>query len=551
VTSTAKQTPKFELLIDGSPAPPEIVEAVITISVRLDLDLQDAIELQLSNKDLTWGESDTFAEGKKLGVKLGYVETQTSLVATCEIVRREFSFPERGPAVVTIVAYDKRHSLKRGEQTRAWKNVKDSDIVTQLCQNAGFTPDVDDTQVSHPYMFQPAMSDLAFILERGRRLGYVVHVDPEGKTLSFKQWKPSGSSVAELDWGETLFSFRPRFTTSHQFSTVSVRGWDPIKKTAVTAQADKSDSPTLGAAKLGIAMAETGFGSRAELLVQFPVTDPTEAKEIATAYLSSASTTYARADGSCQGEPTILPGVVIKLGGVGVRASGDYVISSVTQHYDSRGYTTFFECLRPGVVEPPPPPPPPPPPTTPTPPASGAVAMTLSRPGTVIMSMGLGPESAKKCGDSFTLTSDDGSVNVTKTISSDMADSDTTDSRVELTFPNLDTSKTYTLKVVEAATGETYNIFEGLAYDAIAGYSASSGGDADSSDAPPDGSSGSADNVNVFSTFDGTDLTQLLGSAPQDAGSAGTTPGSAGTTPDAPGGDSGSSGTSTTVPDGS
>ncbi len=489
--STAKQTPKFELLIDGSPAPPEIVEAVITISVRLDLDLQDAIELQLSNKDLSWGESDTFAEGKQIAVKLGYVETQTALVATGEVVRREFSFPERGPAVVTIVAYDKRHSLKRGEQTRAWKNVKDSDIVTQLCQNAGFTPDVDDTQVSHPYMFQPAMSDLAFILERGRRLGYIVHVDPAGKKLSFKQWNPQGASVVELDWGETLFSFRPRFTTSHQFSTVSVRGWDPIKKTAVTAQADKSDAPTLGAANLGLAVAEKGFGARTELLVQFPVTDPAEAKEIAKACLASATTTYVRADGSCQGEATILPGVIIKMGGIGVRASGDYVVSSVTQHYDSRGYTTFFECLRPGAVEPPPPPPPPPPPSPPPPPpAPASLGLSLRRPGTVLLNITIPASHAANAHDQITLSSDDGTYSKTQTVSAHKGDADMQDDQVELSFSGLDPTKTYSMQIVEPGV-PPYYIFKGLTYDAIAGFSppAATPGSSGSSAPPPGGSS--------------------------------------------------------------
>ncbi|HZV01684.1 MAG TPA: hypothetical protein VFF73_33545 [Planctomycetota bacterium] len=473
MATASRQTPQFELQIEGSPAPPEVLEAVIRISVRLDLNLSDAIELQLSNKDLQFSESDTFAEGKKISLKLGYVETGIQLVASGVIARREFVFPERGPAVVTVVAYDKRVSLKQAQKTRAWKDVKDSDIVTELCQAAGFTADVDPTSVTHPYMFQRAgVSDLAFIQERSRLLGYVVHVDPEGKKLSFKQFKPTDSSSVTLDWGQTLFSFRPRFSSSGQLSNVSVRGWSPAKKQSVTASATTDDVATLGSGKLGAANAQSAYGSREELFVHFPVNDATEAKDVATSFIASAAIGYARADGSCQGDATILPGAVIKIGGVGARASGDYVISSVTQHFDTRGFTTYFECMRPGSHEPPPPPPPPPPAAgaqqQQAPPPTPQLNLGLRRPGTVVVSMRIDPDAAKSSGDTFVLSSDDGTYTQTKKVS-DALDADTTDDRVEIAFSGCDPTKTYSLQINEPGSDPVY-LFKGVPYDGIAGW---------------------------------------------------------------------------------
>ncbi len=49
---TDKVTPKFELLVDGAPVPPEAVEALIALSCRQDLAMADTVEVRLSNKDL-------------------------------------------------------------------------------------------------------------------------------------------------------------------------------------------------------------------------------------------------------------------------------------------------------------------------------------------------------------------------------------------------------------------------------------------------------------------------------------------------------------------
>jgi phage protein D len=353
--TTIKDTPRFDLEVEGSAAPGDLVEAVISITVRRDLDLSDVIEIELSNKDLRFSEGDELAEGKKVSIKLGYVGGDLVRVATGEVVRREFLFPERGPATVTVVAYDKRHALKRAQNVRAWKDVKDSDVVSELAQDAGFSADVDATETQHAYLFQAGITDMAFILERARRLGFSVRVDADGKTLSFKKVTPGGSS-AELEWGHTLFSFRPRFTSSSQLNKVTVRGWDPKKKKSVVGEATKDDVGTFGAPRLGAAVAEKVYGARTDLVPQFPVSDPNEAKEIAKAYLDSCAREYARADGACQGNTAIEPGGVVKIKGCGARASGDYSVHAVIHHYVPRGFTTYFEVVRPGTHEAPPPP---------------------------------------------------------------------------------------------------------------------------------------------------------------------------------------------------
>jgi uncharacterized protein len=345
-----KLTPKFEVLVDGGAAPRELAEAVITLSCRLELEMADMIELRLSNADLRWTESDALSEGKKLSVSLGYVETDQKLVATGTIIRRECEFPERGPAVCTVVAYDKRHILKHGVNSRTWKDTKDSDVVKQLAKQAGFKADVDDTGPPEPYLFQSATTDIAFIRERAMRIGYEVYLDAENETLHFKKPRTSGGSSTKLKWGETLFQFSPRFSTSGFVDEITVRGWDPKKKQPITATA-KPEAPPLGVGRSAVANASK-FGSRQTLWVGTP-SSTSDAQSMAKSWLGAQLLHYADGTALCQGDSAIRPGGIVSFDGVGKRAAGDYYVASVVHDFDHRGYRTFFEFLRPGSHAPP------------------------------------------------------------------------------------------------------------------------------------------------------------------------------------------------------
>src|SRR5579871_4065771 len=312
-----KTTPKFELLVDGSSMGAEVTKRLIAISVRQDLKMSDAIEVRMSNDDLAFTETDTFAEGKKLSIKLGYMDTDLVLVGTGVIARRDCEFPERGPSIVSVVAYDSEFKLKQGTKTRTFLDVKDSDVVSQLVSDAGLTADVDATTVTYPYLFQVAQTDLAFIRERAFRLGYVVMVDRENAKLSFKKPATSDAALVKLTWGLDLLHFRPRFSTSDQVSKVKVQGWDMKSKSSVNGEAQKSDLHSDMSGKVtGASRAESIYGERT---VQYTpgVTTADEANQIAKAYLNQLLHTYAEGQGSCQGANKIAPGVVVEIAGVG------------------------------------------------------------------------------------------------------------------------------------------------------------------------------------------------------------------------------------------
>jgi len=58
--------------------------------------------------------------------------------------------------------------------------VTDKQIAEKIAQDLGLRPDAEDTKTKHPYVIQYNQTDLAFLVERARRIRFEVLV--QGKT---------------------------------------------------------------------------------------------------------------------------------------------------------------------------------------------------------------------------------------------------------------------------------------------------------------------------------------------------------------------------------
>lgn len=343
----SQHTPKFDLLVNGSAAPSAMIESVITLRVHQDLEMADCLEMRLSNPGLSWTESDALVEGTTVKLKLGYEETSIGLAFEGTIVRRDCQFPVRGPAIVTVVAYDKEHQLKHGRHHKAWLDMKDSEIASQIAGSAGLSGDVKDSKVKQRYVVQHDQTNLAFLRERARRLGFEVNLDRTSKKLYFGPPRAKGS-IRTITWETDLFSFSPRMSSVGQPSKVKVRGWDMTKKEKITAEAASSKALVkLNGSDLGAKLAEKAHGAREILYPGTPLFEPGEADALVQARLDQLTSAYAQGTGTCQGDFEIQPGTVIDIQGVGERASGEYYVDRVLHHFQpGLGYSSHFQVHR-------------------------------------------------------------------------------------------------------------------------------------------------------------------------------------------------------------
>ena len=71
-----------------------------------------------------------------------------------------------------------------------------------------------------------------------------------------------------------------------------------------------------------------------------------EADDMAKAELNQASDTLVTSSGTIIGTPTLIPGQILEVKGVGVKFSGKYIVTDVTNRINGNGYTTTFNARK-------------------------------------------------------------------------------------------------------------------------------------------------------------------------------------------------------------
>jgi phage protein D len=342
--------PDFSVTIDGSPLPAHAVTHVAGVDVDESVDMPGMFTLELASSDnqqrkTSWiDDQKLFGIGNVVEIKLGYVDDlETLLIA--EIAAVEPTFVSNRPPSMTVRGFDRLHRLARGRKTRTFLKQKDSEIASQIAQEANLTAQVEDSAIVHDYVFQHNQSDLEFLRMRANRINYEVLV--EDKKLIFRKVANAQSAVLTLTMDEDLLEFKAYLSSSAQVSEVSVRAWSPKDKRELVGKAKTGDEvSTMGGQKSGAALVEGAFG-QAVYAISEPVATQAEADELAKARLNQLVLELVSAEGICWGRTDLRAGKVIKIEGVGTRFSGDYYVTAAVHRYSTElGYITDFRAGR-------------------------------------------------------------------------------------------------------------------------------------------------------------------------------------------------------------
>jgi phage protein D len=361
------------IVLDGSEISDRLRDKLVRTLVDTHLHLPDMFEI-------TFDDSDTDVIGD-LSVKIGsrveiYGGAPSDTWAEC-LIKGEVTAIEgdyEGMVLHTIVrGYERAHRMQRFIRTRAFMDMTDSDIASQIADAYNFSDrEVDSTGTTHKHISQVAQTDWDFLKYRAQEIGYEVGV--AGGTFFFR--KPSGSDSAgseppTLTLGETLLAFHPRVSAGGLTSDVEVRVWDPktadvvvgssdVKSvTANLSEAPKADemagmfkdSPApsaqlprkAGAPSLGPAPSKT-----ARVVSDRPVDRDSTASaavdEMAKGVAEHVGSTFAEAEGSTYGNPDVQAGKPAKIEGVPGQFRGTWIVTNARHTFvpDEGGYRTSF-----------------------------------------------------------------------------------------------------------------------------------------------------------------------------------------------------------------
>ena len=339
----------FGVTVNGSKLPRDARADLISVAVYDDLEVPGMFTLRLVNWDVatqqfTWSDHDLFAVGHEVEVRMGYVNQLETLIVG-EITGVEAAYEGGEVPTVTVRGYDLRHRLLRGRNTRSFVSVKDSEVADRIAALAKLSIKAEDTGVTLDYLIQNNQTDMHFLQERARRIGYEVAI--EGKTLLFRPFQNATGAVLKLRRGRELLEFYPRLSILSQVGGVTIRGWDPKTKTAVIGKASAGEESGKMGPRGGPNESVSAFGASDSSVVDQPVFSAAEAERDAHGRLNSMALAYIDGEGVVIGNNALRAGKVVELEGLGRRFSGRYYLTSTTHTFlRSRGYRTAFTTRR-------------------------------------------------------------------------------------------------------------------------------------------------------------------------------------------------------------
>ena len=180
-------------------------------------------------------------------------------------------------------------------------------------------------EIAIPFVAQTNQYDIDFLLQRAKRLGYVVAIregDPKAKDANGKKthlyFGPSdgrtpGAAVPlyKLRWGASLIDFKPTLTTANQIKSVTVNGWDRNKKKAISVKVSLDDKELTVNKDLHELL--NVCDPREELVVDKPVQNEAEAKKVAIGILKDRQKEMVKAAVTCVGLPELRAGVKVEI----------------------------------------------------------------------------------------------------------------------------------------------------------------------------------------------------------------------------------------------
>lgn len=326
--------------MDGGPAL-ELMADTLEMTVESSLHLPDVATVILHDTQLRWVDDKRLEPGKALQISAKPPGGDEKPLFDGEIVELEPDFSP-GSQKLVVRAFDRLHRLGRGRHVRSFLNVTDGDLVQKIAQELGLQAAIGPASEVHPYVFQNNQTNLEFLQGRAAALGYLLFMD--GKTLHFEPPQSEDDPV-ELKWNETLHEFRPRLTTVDQVTVSTVRGWDPATRQEIVGQVQNGNGiPQVGEKRKPGELVRAAFGLDALLLTaDRPVRTQGAAELLAQAMADRHSGRFIEAEGSCLGNSRIVAGSALRLGNVGDRFSGTYLVTTARHEYRADGdYTTSF-----------------------------------------------------------------------------------------------------------------------------------------------------------------------------------------------------------------
>lgn len=273
-------------------------------------------DFKLSNEEL-------LIPGKEIEITAGY-HSEEETIFKGVVVKHNLKV-KNGASYLIVECKDKAVKMTLGRKSKYFYESTDSDIIEELIGNGGLEADVEATANAHQELVQYRASDWDFMVTRAQANGKLCFVD-DGL---IKVAKPvfSGETIETVAFGSSVHEFEGEIDARDQFSKITSSSWSYTDQELIEAEAQDPAialngnlSPSDLAAVFGIEDLQFKHGGN---LTQEELQDWSDAK----ATFQQLAKTRGRV--KFQGIPSVKPGVLLALQGLGNRFNGKIYITGV------------------------------------------------------------------------------------------------------------------------------------------------------------------------------------------------------------------------------
>ncbi|TNF26817.1 MAG: hypothetical protein EP329_20460 [Deltaproteobacteria bacterium] len=340
------------------------------IDVDQRLDSPDFFSVQLQASEFNEMKAlDAVKPGAEIEIALGYGAKEIVAKGEVSYVEPHFSASK---LYLTFSGYDFTHRMTRGTTSRTFGDGHATDqdpgsILSTVVSDSGKAGGGSDglsaatksAQSKLEYIAQYNMNDYQFVQQVVGSFGMgwdaQSHVDAKkvqldaaigDVVLTIYRDKPPGKPSEHA----VAVSADFRMSTVRQVAKVEVHGWHMVDKKGFKGVATKDEvKPKIGGAKTGVEQAASKQGGRVLSIVDLPVLDENEAKEVATSILNKLAMDWMTADVVIEGRPKIHAGSKVKMEDFGTWFSGEYLVESCKHVYIAgapKPYRSYLKLAR-------------------------------------------------------------------------------------------------------------------------------------------------------------------------------------------------------------
>lgn len=348
----------YTLLINDEAAKPDLVAAIQQIEVDDNADMADMLRMRIAIGvkegcgEWTVLDDNVFPRLAKIRLLVTVGSGPPEPLLEAYVIETNVDISNQpGQSVLNVVAMDPTVQMDLEQRVRAWKNMADSDIATQVFKKKpyDFEPRVKQTQPSREEVETITVqrgTDIQFLRQLAKRNGYECYVEINPSTGVVEghfhppRLETAAQNVLSVNLGEhtNVNTFTARYDMLRP-TTVAVTGLDVETRSDQSAKAEKAALTDLGADP-----SLRDDKPRRVLLSQTGLSQTGELQTYAQAVVDRSSMAI-----TAEGElNTIAYGGLLRakrlveVRGVGTQFSGTYYVAKVHHVFSGDGYTQRF-----------------------------------------------------------------------------------------------------------------------------------------------------------------------------------------------------------------